>query len=269
MNERPPVNLRGTHDLGAVIGYAYRIYGAHFRTLFLIAMITAPLVMLGAVVQRQISSDEAATAAGLAFQVPEALVGLVATGALIYAVHAISGGIAPQAGASVDFGLAKFGALITSMLLAGVLTLASLFSFPALAIWWLVRRSATVDGRRDAWLLLPGVLTAYLVIRWVFAPQAVIIGGRRNWSALDLSAYAVRGYWWRTLGILLVAGLIQLGPLMIVAGAAALPPLADATIAAAVSALVLPFSVAAQTLLFYDLLARKDDDASAHPVSAA
>ncbi len=268
MNEQR-VDLRGTHDLGAIIGYAYRIYIAHFRTLFLIALVTAPLAMLSAVVQRQIASDDAAMWAGVAFQLPEALVGLVASGALIFAVHAISGAALPQAGASLDVGLAKFAALLTSGLLAGVMAFLSLFAFPGLAIWWLLRRNATIDGRRDWWLLLPFVLPFYLAVRWALAPQAVVIGDERNWSALDHSAFAVRGQWWRTLGILLVIALVQAGPLMLVAAAAALPPLAEATVVAVVSALVLPFSVAGQTLLYYDLVARKQTHVSDPPVTAA
>lgn len=268
MNERR-ANLRSTHDLGAIIGYAYRVYIAHFRVLFLIALVTAPLAMLSAVVQRQIDSDEAAMWAGLAFQAPEALVGMIASGALIYAIHVISGAEVPQAGASLDVGLAKFGALLTTGLLAGAVALASLFAFPALGIWWLFRRDATIDGRRDWWLLLPFVLTMYLAVRWAFAPQAVVIADRRNWDALDRSAFAVRGQWWRSLGILLVITLVQGGPFMLVAAAAALPPLAEATVVAFVTALVLPFSIAGQTLLYYDLVERKQAHVSAPPVSAA
>jgi hypothetical protein len=65
------------------------------------------------------------------------------------------------------------------------------------------------------------------------------------------------------LGILLVVLLIQLGPLMLAALAARAAPLVDALASGAATALVLPFSVTAQTLLYYDLLARRQTDASA------
>ena len=70
--------------------------------------------------------------------------------------------------------------------------------------------------------------------------------------------------------MLLVVGLIELGPIAIAAAIAqALPPLGAAAITSIVFALVIPFPVTAQTLLYYDLKARKQADASADRLPAA
>ena len=109
----------------------------------------------------------------------------------------------------------------------------------------------------------------YLIVRWAFIQQSVMIEARRNWAALDESAAIVRGSWWRTVGVLLVVALIQLGPLMMSSAATLLPPLASAAITSIVFALVIPFPVTAQTLLYYDLKARKQPDVSADRLPAA
>jgi hypothetical protein len=112
------------------------------------------------------------------------------------------------------------------------------------------------------------VLTAYLALRWGFAPNAVVMDGRRNWAAMDRSADAVRDNWWRTFGILATIALIQLGPVLLATASRLAAPLVEGFITALVSALVLPFAVAGQTLLYYYLKARKGLDVSPAAVPA-
>jgi hypothetical protein len=215
--------------------------------------------MLIAVANRQIEDDAIAVTVTNLLQIPAALIALVAAAALVHAVHEITGGTRPQPGNSLDEGLSRFWALFTTGLAAGMLTLAALFAFPFLAVYWLLKRDATIDGRREWWMVLvPGALAIYLALRWGFLAQAVVIEGVRGWDARDASADAVRGNWWRTLGILIVVALIQLGPITLASASALGPPLLEGTVTALVGALVLPFAVAAQTLLYYDLKARKD-----------
>ncbi len=254
------VTYRDEHDLSSVIRNGLGLYAANYRPLFLIALITAPLQMLLAVTQRQVDSEVATAWISAGIQLPLLLVTVIATGAVIHAVHAISGGAAANAGDSLDAGFGRFGALLTTNLLEGVLIAASLLAFIGLPVWWLTHRDATIDGRRDWWLLLPFVLPVYLLGRWIMAAQAVVIEGKARWSALDASAASVRGQWWRVLGIMLVVGLMLLGPALIAAASGALPPLGEATIVATISALTLPFYAAAQTLLYYDLQARRSHD---------
>ena len=84
-----------------------------------------------------------------------------------------------------------------------------------------------------------------------------MVEDRRNWSALDSSACIVRARWWRTFGIMLIVGLIEAGPIALASISALAPPLVQALTTSVVAAAVLPFATAAQTLLFYDLKARK------------
>lgn len=229
------IELRGRHDVGEIIGYAYRIYARNFMVLFLIALSTVPLQMLAAVVQDRASDVETGQLISLPFQIAGAFVSLIATGAIIRAVDDVATGTQPSVARSLDAALERFAALFTSGLLAGVLALLSL-------------------------ILLP-----YFAIRWTFNAQAVMIEGKRNWGALDASSSIVKGQWWRTLGILLLVIIIMIGPLLMASSAALLPVLPATIIISVVAAFVIPFFVSAQTLLYYDLKARKQVPADVSP----
>ena len=252
------VDLRGQHDVGQIVGFAYRIYARSFAALFAIALVTVPLELLTNVLQRRVP-DGAQSAVSL-LAVPAALVTLIAVAALIVAVHDITGGTKPEAARSLDVAIARFPGVITTALLVAVLAVAALAAVPFLTLWWVFRRDATIDGQRNWWLvLIPGALTVYLSVRWVLSTQVLMLEGPERWAAMDGSADAVRGSWWRTLGILIVIVLVQLGPLVIASAGAYAPVLIGATITSVIGAFVLPFAVAAQTLLYYDLKARRHD----------
>ena len=221
------IDLRGQHDLGEIIGFAWRLYARNFGPMFLIALTTAPLQMLAAVVQDRIDSPDNAALAAAPFQLAGVLVTIIAAGALIHATNEAATGTRPEFTRSIDAAFEHFGRIFTTSLLAGVLSLLSLVALP------------------------------YFVIRWTFSTWAVMLEDKRNWSALDASSSIVKGAWWRTLGILLVVVLVVAGPSLMANAAQVLPPLAAATIASAVAALIIPFGVAAQTLLYYDLRSRK------------
>lgn len=240
-NERKAVSLRAPHDAGEIIGYAYRLYARHFLALFLLGLTTAPLQMLAGVIQDRAGNSNGGQLGIAGLQLLSALVILVATGALIHAVNDIASGQAPDFNRSLDAAFERFAALLTTNLLGGVLTLLSVIAIP----YFVVRR------RFDAALSVP-----YFVVRWNFSPQAVMLEGKRNWAALDASSSIVKGRWWRTLGVLLLITLVAIGPFMIAGAAQALPAIAAATVLSAVFALMLPFIVGAQTLLYYDLRAR-------------
>jgi sterol desaturase/sphingolipid hydroxylase (fatty acid hydroxylase superfamily) len=95
-----------------------------------------------------------------------------------------------------------------------------------------------------------------------------MIEGKERWAALDASAEIVRARWWRTIGALLVIALIVLGPTALAATSAVAPRLVEAAVTSAAGALVLPFFIAAQTLLYYDLKARNSVDLSPARIDA-
>lgn len=248
--------LRARRDLGDILGQAFRTYGAHFTTFLALGLLTAPITMLAVVIR---------PGGGLSFDDPlltlldllNLLVALVAGAAIVFALNEVAGGTDAAPGRAIDAALSRFGALFTTGLLAGVIGLASLLSFPFLALYWLVRRDATIDGRRNWWLTLPLVLPIYLVVRWAFVTQAVMLESKRNWSALDESAGTVRGSWWRTFGILIAISLIAIA-ISAVTGIGVLgPPLVEAVLSAGGAALTLGLVTIAQTLLYWDLRARK------------
>ena len=79
---------------------------------------------------------------------------------------------------------------------------------------------------------------------------------------MSLSARVVQGSWWRTLGIIimiwLLAGLPTIAVTLLFASAAAI---AANLAVAAVSIVVVPFTGAALTLLFFDLQSREREHA--------
>ena len=85
-------DLRGPHDLGEIVGYAYRLYLRNFIPFFLIALTTAPLQLLIGVIQDRIDDPQTAQSATAPLQLLSVVVSLVATGALIRAVDAAATG---------------------------------------------------------------------------------------------------------------------------------------------------------------------------------
>ena len=79
------VDLRGQHDVGQIVGFAYRIYVRSFAPLFAIALVTVPLELLTNVLQRRV--PDAAQSAVSLLALPAALVTLIAVAALIVAVR--------------------------------------------------------------------------------------------------------------------------------------------------------------------------------------
>src|SRR5205085_6541713 len=54
-------------------------------------------------------------------------------------------------------------------------------------------------------LVIPGV---YLIVRWIFIPETVVLERKGAFAALSRSGELVRGSWWRVFGIGLVLFLL-------------------------------------------------------------
>ncbi len=234
---RRTADLRGRHDLGEIVGYSYLIYARHFVALFSIALTTVPVHMLFVVLQRRVDPNSGAYGVVSLLVIPDLLIVVVAAGAVIQTVNDVANGVPPESGRSLDAAFSRFGALVSTLALAAVLTVASLIAFP------------------------------YFAVRWTLSQQGVMIGGKRNWAALDASSSIVKGQWWRTFGIILVVTLIALGPTLIAQTATLGPAIIDGLVTSVVSAFVMPFVLTAQTLLYYDLRARKQVDAGTDRLS--
>jgi hypothetical protein len=261
-------DLRAPRDFGEVLGYSWRIYFSRFPALFVLALIVTPLTMLGTVVLRNVDSLDATYAVLAAFLLPSLLISTIAQAALVVAVHDISAGNPPEPGRAVDLVFERIAGIVTTMIMYVALVIASIFA-PLLAIVWLFDRTGTIDGRRTWWLILvPFALMIYMMARWWFYVQAIMIEHRGGFDALDGSADAVRGAWWASFGGMVFLSAFGLGSGAISAMAAGAPAAIEATVAGAVSALALPFMVAAQTLWYYALVARKAPDVSPAQVDA-
>jgi hypothetical protein len=109
-------------------------------------------------------------------------------------------------------------------------------------------------------LIVPGV---YLAVKLFFVPQTVVIDGARGLDALRESSDIVRGFWWRTFGLVVMINLAGALPALLIT--APFAGIADNT-GDAVWALVgticaesitTPFVALFSTFLYYDLRARR------------
>ena len=93
-------------------------------------------------------------------------------------------------------------------------------------------------------------------VRWYFVPQAVVLDGARGTQALEASARAVAGRWWRTLvasAALTVVG-ASLGPLLGIGLIvfSSVPVASVGLISSVVYAATVPLAVIGATLLYAD-----------------
>lgn len=113
--------------------------------------------------------------------------------------------------------------------------------------------------------LLPGV---YLFVSFTVAVPVLLTEQRRGFSALGRSRELVRGFWWRTLGIVvlgailssIVAGLLQALVLGLVStGSSSAGWIAGTVFAGTLSKMITtPFTAAFVTVLYFDLRVRKE-----------
>lgn len=104
-------------------------------------------------------------------------------------------------------------------------------------------------------LIIPGV---YLLVRWVFIAQAIVLEGMGIAKAFSRSAALVRGNWWHVFKVGAVVTVVGIAPALVVGGFSlwALPARWRDAVTTVLVPLVWPFIVGAQTLLYYDLRLR-------------
>lgn len=255
------VDVRRPVPLRELIRASFRAYGANFRAFFLIALATAPMQMLTAVILDRIDDDETRNAVSLPLRFADTIIVLVVTAAIVYAANAVANGSLAEAGPSLDAALSRFGAIVSTQFLYAIAGLASVVAFPYTAYrYWQDIQQNEPRGALTALGVIVGALF-YFFVRWSLSVQSVMLSGHRNWAALDESADLIFGEWWRTLGIVLAFGLAVFPASLVAASASYMPALAGATVSGLALAFVLPFVIIGQTLLFLDLKARKRADA--------
>ena len=254
MGSPTALDLTQPRTLGDLLGACFGLYRGYFRTFATIALVIVvpvELIVSGVGVgQLWLGYDPEPSlgillAQGIAYGLVSAP---LVTAMQITAVIEIGAGRAPSARASLRAGLDVFAPLLGAVLL-----------------FWL--------GLIGGFLLLivPGI---YLMVRWYFTPQAVVVDGRRGRGALARSGELVKGSWWRVFGIAIVFGLIATLPLLIagqlIAAAAEQADSGALLLAGTVltDALAISLSALLGTLLYFDLRARREgappDDAPAN-----
>jgi hypothetical protein len=121
-------------------------------------------------------------------------------------------------------------------------------------------------------LLILGIpLAVYLLARWLFFAQAIMLEDAGAGEAFKRSGDLVTGFWWRVFGILLVITIFSLVPVAFVSlvllpglaggieglGLLPTPLVVSATVTGVLGAIISPFFISAQTVLFFDQRERR------------
>jgi hypothetical protein len=236
------IELERPRDAGALLRDSLVVYLGHFWTfLALGALVVIPSelivngVGLNQLTARYDSSPtfaEAAIPAVVSYLVVAPLI----TAICVYALRSIAAGGSPGAREAIVKGFEQFSPIFFAVLLAALGILLG------------------------AVLIVPGI---YLFVRWYFVPQTVVLQSARGPAALTRSAGLVQGFWWRTLGLIVLVNLLAL-LVVVVLGApfTAAADRADRAVWALVgeivaSSVVQPFGALYSTFLYFDLRARQ------------
>jgi hypothetical protein len=237
------IDLERPRDISALFGDSLAVFFRHAAVF--IALSAAVIVPVYLVVEGfgqeaftagyddTLSPGEAAVPTAVTFLVVSPLI----TAICIYALRSVAAGGRPGGRESFVSGFEAFTPLFFAVLLAAA----------GIAIGLLA-------------LIVPGV---YLAVRWFFVPQEVVVEGARGPAALTRSGEVVRGFWWRTFGLVVVANLAAAIPsLLISAPFTAIAVSSDRAVWAMVGSIcagtvTTPFVALFSTFLWYDLRARR------------
>lgn len=240
MTAEPETALKQGRDVSRFLEATFSIYFQNFSALFRIAAAVIPIQIAAGVA---VARDDGSLSMGLLVPFLAVLgltVSVLAGGALTAAVASL------LSGSSADFSLAYDAAFDRFWTLLGA-SLRMVFHVVLLAV--------TIVG-------IPGATQR--AVRWMFVQQAVMLDGAGAEEALNRSADALEGAWWRTLGIFLVLWFIAALPASISWMLFYLAPgLISAIVGPVLGAAILPFFIVGMTLLYLDLKARKESDAPA------
>ena len=236
--------LDQTRDLSALLRDAIAIYRSHLGAFLAAgAAVVIPVeLIVGGIGLGQLTAAYDSSPGPAELIVPTAVSFLVVapliTAICIHALRSVAAGEGARTGASIREGFEAFTPLFPAILLmaAGVA-----LGFAALVV--------------------PGI---YLIVRWYFVPQAVVLDDERNVEALSRSSELTQGSWWRTFGILVVASLVaQIPAVLITIPFASVAESSDRQVYALVGealtqSVAAPFVAIMATLLYYDLKARRE-----------
>jgi len=230
-------------DLGDIVGETFEVYKANFiRLITIVAVVEVIqfaiiLTIMGFVVPLGDWEEWVAEEVGMLIVW---LVIILLSSFILYSlmqgalIHAITEQYTKQPVEIVKayiFAWRRIGSLLGAMLLAGI-------AVSAMAI--------TIIG-------IP--FAVYFSIRWFGIPQAVILEAKSPRQAISRSSDLVKNNWWRVFGSLIVLGLIAGAIGSILGVTLGLIPWIGESLA---TILVTPISITGFTLLYYDLVFRRE-----------
>jgi hypothetical protein len=237
------LQLQQPRDVGGLFGDSLRVFIPHaWLFILLSAAVVIPVEIIVEGIGLEMLTSSYDESPPLAESIAPTVVGFlvvtpIITAISIYALQSIAEGQRPSAGQVFVAGFEAFTPLFGAVLLAAI----------GIALGFVA-------------LFLPGV---YLLIRWYFVPQAVVIEGARGPAALSRSSEIVQGHWWRTLGLVVLANVaVAIPALLLLAPFNAIAASSDQAVWALVGTILAtsvttPFVALYSTFLYYDLLARR------------
>ena len=237
------LQLQQPRDVGGLFGDSLRVFISHaWLFILLSAAVVIPVEIIVEGIGLEMLTSSYDESPPLAESIAPTVVGFlvvtpIITAISIYALQSIAEGQRPSAGQVFVAGFEAFTPLFGAVLLAAI----------GIALGFVA-------------LFLPGV---YLLIRWYFVPQAVVIEGARGPAALSRSSEIVQGSWWRTLGLVVLANVaVAIPALLLLAPFNAIAASTDQAVWALVGTILAtsvttPFVALYSTFLYYDLLARR------------
>ncbi len=237
------LQLRQPRDVGGLFGDSLRVFIRHaWLFILLSAAVVIPVEIIVEGIGLEMLTSPYDESPPLAESIAPTVVGFlvvtpIITAISIYALHSIADGRRPSAGQVFVAGFEAFTPLFGAVLLAAI----------GIALGFVA-------------LFLPGI---YLLIRWYFVPQAVVIEGARGPAALARSSEIVQGSWWRTFGLVVLANVaVALPALLLLAPFNSIAASTDEAVWALVGTILAtsvttPFVALYSTFLLYDLLARR------------
>jgi hypothetical protein len=239
------LQLSQPRDVGALFRDTFAVFRAHARlfvTLSAAVVVPVEVIVRGIGLEMITSSYDSSPALAEAI-IPTVVEFLVVTPIIaaicIYALHAILEQERPAAGAVFVAGFEAFTPLFAAVLLAAI----------GIALGFLA-------------LILPGI---YLAVRWFVVPQAVVVDGARGTGALSRSGQLVQGFWWRTLGLVILGNVaVAIPGLLLLTPFTAIAESTDRSFWALVGSMLAtsittPFVALYSTFIYYDLRARRGE----------
>jgi hypothetical protein len=275
-------------SIGDIVDRAFRIYRARFRPMLLTALaILVPLALATGVLNYVVTSqamreDSFDLAIGLVSGLGSILVAVVTWLAqglaeLALTFHALAAlrGARLEPRESISKAGARLGPWLGMSLLRG-LAYAAMFAMLLLPTIGITVLSEETPNLAIAFCMVPflmlGVvgLFLYLQTRWVVSTLGLVVEELGATAALGRSWGLTRGKFWRSFAVMLVLGLIALIVLalpsfaiqMFALGASTELPLPSAIgtfLSTVVSALFVPLTASAYTVLYYDLRVRREN----------